>query len=915
MTAIASEVRLDTTGATASITNFANATDAQLKRIARAYETVAREQARANKLQAEANALARGEATGTKAAEGMQRAARAAADHGKAVADATEKVHTFNLASAGTTRELLVLTHELSQGNYKRFGGSLLVLAEQMRLGTLIFSATGVALLGVGAAAAFVGMSFVHGVEQQAEFNKNLVLTGNYAGLTAGKLDELTAAQARATHSTLSSSREALMAAQGTGAFSPQTIALAGEAIQRLSHLTGEETSKIAGDFAAMQNGVAKWAEEHNRSMHFLSSAQYSAIRSLEETGHAEEAQKIVLTALDNQLKESEKNLGGFARAWQNLKNAIDGARDSIASAARETPFDKLYSSAEKQVALIKSQIEINKQSLKENGTSPYPQAASQLSAAEALLARLAQSKKLAEDVAKATADADRRQAEGIAGADSIKRLSQEVDRRTELERKIQEYRTAAQKMRDAGDPNAPTESQQAAWEALARAKWQNPGDRKMTNEAEALAKSLADGTAKVREQTAELLKYGKVLDNAHEAETRFRLSAQGDLKVSPAQGARLIGLAQQADAAEAAKRQAEHEAQVRKNVDAYKELAAARELSARDAYIQQQVETRVGAAITQTTQTLKDFAAVVATRAGTDYDRTQAEKFAKDAATRQLAVAKEIDAINRQNEGLFQSTLAREKAADAAKLQASAAEEIIKYPEREAEILKRLTQDLQRVAAAREKQYAQSRTPTAGVAQASTKWYEDATNGAAIAERMTTTAFDQMTAAVQRFAQTGKLSFRSLWSAMASEYLAAVARMAVAKLFGSVGSGAGLLGLLGLAGGGAGAAAASGSVLDAGVTSMVGFAAEGGHISTGSPFVVGEKGPELFVPTGSGDVIPNDQLGGGGGPVFHIGQGQVIQVGQGVSRSEVASAVAEGNARTLAHVQRLSRTGRLTRG
>ena len=64
------------------------------------------------------------------------------------------------------------------------------------------------------------------------------------------------------------------------------------------------------------------------------------------------------------------------------------------------------------------------------------------------------------------------------------------------------------------------------------------------------------------------------------------------------------------------------------------------------------------------------------------------------------------------------------------------------------------------------------------------------------------------------------------------------------------------------------------------------------------------------------GNIVPNDQLSSGrGGMVLHVGQGQVINVGQGVSRAEVASAVSEANARTLAQVQRLSRTGRLVRG
>lgn len=43
-------------------------------------------------------------------------------------------------------------------------------------------------------------------------------------------------------------------------------------------------------------------------------------------------------------------------------------------------------------------------------------------------------------------------------------------------------------------------------------------------------------------------------------------------------------------------------------------------------------------------------------------------------------------------------------------------------------------------------------------------------------------------------------------------------------------------------------------------------FRAKGGPVSGGSPYIVGEKGPELFVPGSSGNIVPNHQLGGGGG-------------------------------------------------
>ena len=37
-----------------------------------------------------------------------------------------------------------------------------------------------------------------------------------------------------------------------------------------------------------------------------------------------------------------------------------------------------------------------------------------------------------------------------------------------------------------------------------------------------------------------------------------------------------------------------------------------------------------------------------------------------------------------------------------------------------------------------------------------------------------------------------------------------------------------------------------------------------GGRPPTGRPSLVGEKGPELFVPKRTGTIIPNDKLGGG---------------------------------------------------
>jgi hypothetical protein len=40
---------------------------------------------------------------------------------------------------------------------------------------------------------------------------------------------------------------------------------------------------------------------------------------------------------------------------------------------------------------------------------------------------------------------------------------------------------------------------------------------------------------------------------------------------------------------------------------------------------------------------------------------------------------------------------------------------------------------------------------------------------------------------------------------------------------------------------------------------------AQGGRVTGGMPYLVGEQGPEVFMPGRGGNIVPNDRLGGGG--------------------------------------------------
>ena len=66
------------------------------------------------------------------------------------------------------------------------------------------------------------------------------------------------------------------------------------------------------------------------------------------------------------------------------------------------------------------------------------------------------------------------------------------------------------------------------------------------------------------------------------------------------------------------------------------------------------------------------------------------------------------------------------------------------------------------------------------------------------------------------------------------------------------------------------------------GIPSTATGKAIGGSVQAGQPYMVGERGQELFVPNQSGSIIPNNELGGGSGVVVN----QTINVSTGVQQT-----------------------------
>lgn len=367
--------------------------------------------------------------------------------------------------SAGAKRELLVLAHEISQGNWTRFGGSLMVIGERTNIMSLAFSGAGLAIMAVGGAVAGFIALVIKGAIEQNHFNKSLIATNNYAGLTADGFQEVARQAAAATNVTIGAAKEMEQAFVSTGRIGPGNLSLFTETALAQERVTGEKADEIVKDYARMTDGVTKWAQETNKQYHFLTVGQYEHIRALEEQGRMEEAERVALQALQGQLTQTTTNLGYMEQGWIAVKEAIGGAIDAMKRWGQESPIGD----AQAALSFAKAQ---QQRAINMGGSGNAEQGAVTAAQDRLRQVQMEDFRKSERAASKAQAEAD--QARAIKASDFLKNLREQTNEQAKLTKELKEYKAAVDAMAKAGEPVSA--AQQAKDEAAIRAKYNRKG-------------------------------------------------------------------------------------------------------------------------------------------------------------------------------------------------------------------------------------------------------------------------------------------------------------------------------------------------------------------------------------------------------------------------------------------------------
>ncbi|ECH2877689.1 phage tail tape measure protein [Salmonella enterica] len=212
-------------------------------------------------------------------------------------------------------------------------------------------------VVGLGA----IAVAWYKGSQEAGEFNKQLILTGNYSAKSASQLTDL-AQKIGGSSGKVAAAARTLAEVVGAGTFKTDQLETVTRAALAMQEATGQSVDTTIKNFQKLYASPTKATEDLNSTLHFLTSSQYDYISSLERRGEkedaAEAAAKSYSQAEQRRSQQILDNMGLIERAAGSVSKALKGMWDELLNIGRpDAPNDMLRKMqaelAEREKALL----------------------------------------------------------------------------------------------------------------------------------------------------------------------------------------------------------------------------------------------------------------------------------------------------------------------------------------------------------------------------------------------------------------------------------------------------------------------------------------------------------------------------------------------------------------------------------
>ncbi len=205
-------------------------------------------------------------------------------------------------------------------------GNSLKALAS-------IITPTKIAIATATTASLALAYSAYKGSQEFAEFNKQLIMTGRYAGKTAYELNQLSKTLV-GNWITQGDMASALTKVVGSGRFQGDQILLVARAAAQMEQSTGKSIDETINQFKRLKDDPVNAILELDKTLHLLTASEYEHIKSLEIAGKTQEASEFSIKKLseetDRRTRSMNQNIGSLERAWNDVATAIKNAGNAL---------------------------------------------------------------------------------------------------------------------------------------------------------------------------------------------------------------------------------------------------------------------------------------------------------------------------------------------------------------------------------------------------------------------------------------------------------------------------------------------------------------------------------------------------------------------------------------------------------